>query len=243
MRSLRRLKRRLVREDGITLVELMVTIALLSVVVSALLATLNSAQTNLGREMSRSSSNDQLRLAEQSLDREARSGNVLYNPAQEIYAGGDVAGGYSLRIWTASNNPSRGGTTDWCDQWRITSGGQLQERRWVPYWSDANDQTQVTKWRIVATGITNRADSIAAFSFPIGATGNLVIARLRANDDSTVNGSGQLVVKAKKGSTVEVQQAISGRNTQFYPTGTHCGAPTPDPSQTNTADGTKVPPY
>src|SRR5438094_130868 len=118
------------RDDGMTMIELSISIGLLGIVIAALFATLNSAQTNLGREMSRSDSNDEVRLAAGSLDREVRSGNVLYDPAVENLSSGDVAPGMSLRIETQSNEPTRGDQA-WCDQWRITSTGQLQERRWL----------------------------------------------------------------------------------------------------------------
>jgi len=225
------------REDGATVIELSIVLTLLGIVLASLLSVMYAAQSNLGREISRSDSNDQVRLAVQSMDREVRSGNVLYDPANERYPAGctgsgcQVSSGMSVRIWTASNSPTRGG--DWCVQWRVTSTRELQSRRWIPFWTNANDTTQVTKWRTVATGITNFAEGIAAFSFP-GGTPNLLNVKLRANNDPT----------SAKGSTVEVRQAVSGRNTQFYPTGTHCGATTPDPALANPADGgTKVPPY
>lgn len=225
----RKLRTLLRREDGMTLPELMTAVALLSIVVAGSLSLLNGTQTNEARQISRTTSNDSLRLAFESIDREVRSGNVLYDPAAENYSAGDVTPGMSLRIYTESNAPTRGGTA-WCVQWRITSGGVLQERRWVPGWDNAADLAQVTGWRIVASGITNRTEGIAAFT-RAGAAENLLNVRLRANDDAT------------KGGTVEVQDAVSGRNTQFFPSTRNCGPSVPDPSLVNPKDNTKVPPY
>lgn len=230
MRLLCNSLRRCRRDDGITIIELSVTIGLIAIVLVAVLSVLNATQTNMGRELSRSDSNDQLRQAFESLDREVRSGNVLYDPNGESYASGDVAPGMSLRIYTQTNSPTRGNQA-WCVQWRITSSRQLQTRRWIPHWDDSIDQGAVLPWRIVATGITNRVEGIPAFAMG-GTSRNLLNVRLRANNDPS----------SKKGATVEVLEAVSGRNTEFFPASTSCGAQTPDPALVNT-DGTKVPPY
>ncbi len=214
-----------------TLIELMVATGLLSLVLTSVFAFMNSAQNTASEQISRTSSNDQLRLAFESIDREVRSGNVIYDPAAESYAPGDIVSGMALRIYTESNAPTRGGIA-WCVQWRINSTGVLETRRWVPDWIDAHDTSQVTGWRIVATGLTNRTENIAAFT-RVGNAENLLAVRLRENDDPT----------GKKGATVEVQQAVSGRNTQFFPSTRNCGPATPDPSLVNPKDNTKVPPY
>jgi hypothetical protein len=208
-----------------TVIELSVVLALLGLVIASILAVLNSAQSNFQREVSRATSNDQLRLAAESIDREVRSGDVLYDPATENYASGDVAPGMSLRIYTESNSPSRNGA--WCIQWRITTTGKLQERRWISDWSSTSDNSQYISWRTVATGLTNRTENIAAFSRPSGVL-NLINIRLRDNNDST------------KGVTVEVDQSVSGRNTQFYSASSYCGPATPDPAISGPS---MVPPY
>ena len=199
-----------------TLVELSIAMGLLAIVLMAVIGVMNSSQTNLQREISRSTTNDQLRLAAQSIDREMRSGEVLYDPATESYSAGDVAGGMSVRIYTDSNYETRGGQA-WCTQWRITSSQELQTRRWVPDWSNLNDRSQYIPWRTVATGITNRVDGITAFTRPAGVL-NLINIRLRGNNDST------------KGATTEIDQSISGRNTSGNGSSTICGGVTPSPS-------------
>jgi hypothetical protein len=163
----------------------------------------------------------------QSLDREVRSGDVLYDPAAEVYAPGDVASGMSIRIYTESNAPTRGGKR--CVQWRITSAGELQERNWDPNWQ-TNPSTLVTGWRIVATNVTNRTDNIAAFTRPTPSTTNIITVALRTNNSPT------------KGSTVEEDASISGRNTIFFSSSQICGPPTPDPSLSGQG-GSRIPPY
>jgi prepilin-type N-terminal cleavage/methylation domain-containing protein len=210
MRQFLSSRRRLASDDGFTLIEMSIVGALLSVVIGATLLVMNGAQTNLGREISRTDSNDQVRLAMQSVDRDVRSGDVLYNPADEVYAAGDVAAGMAMRIYTESNQPTRGKR---CVQWRITSQGELQQRNWVP----TNPAGTVTGWRVTATGIKNRTDGIAAFARPNPGTLNIVNIVLRSNNDAT------------KGKTVQVSASVSGRNTTFFSANSPCGPASPAP--------------
>ena len=212
-------------EAGTTLVEVSVVIALLGVVLAALLTFLLSTQSTLDKQVSRSSSNDQVRLAVGSLDREVRSGNVLYGPSTENYSAGDVAPGMAVRVYTRTNFPTRGAAV--CVQWRITSGGELQRRSWATDWLTEGPGLS-GGWQIIATGITNRTEGIPAFTQPT--TDNIISLRLRANAD------------ANKGSTVEIRHSVSGRNTIFFSSKALCGPTTPDPALT-AADGSRVPPY
>jgi len=203
--------------------ELSIVIGLLIVVVAMSLAVFEGAETNLGRETSRSASNDQLRQAVESVDRDVRSGNVLYDPASENYhAGcsavelptcGDIQPGMSLRIYTQSNFVTRGGAT--CVQWRITSGGELQRRSWLSAVTPA-----ASSWQIVAYHITNRTDGVNAFALSSSTRADMINVDLRANDDPS----------GKNGSTVEVTDSVTGRNTELGPATQPCGSVTPDPT-------------
>jgi len=226
MSPLRRIRARaaLRSTDGFTVIEIMVVTAVLGIVAAMLTTFLTQAQTNLQKQISRSSSNDQVRLAAQSIDREIRSGNVFYDPSTENYSAGDIAPGMSLRVYSQTNAPTRPGSR--CIQWRITSAGQLQRRSWAVDWPSSGI---VSGWQTVATGLRNRADGVTAFARP---QTNLVSMDLRANDDAT----------GKKGATVRVQQMVSGRDTLFNWTQFLCGPVTPDPGQTSST-GYKVPAY
>ena len=94
--------RRLRSEDGMTLVELMVAMAILSIVSLVFTTTLSSVQRAVVEEDVRIRLNDQVRLAVQSIDRLVRSGNILYDPVDE--SGNDpfdaTATGYMFRIYT-----------------------------------------------------------------------------------------------------------------------------------------------
>ena len=70
-------------ETGTTLVELLVVMGLLGVVLTAVLGALVSIQNTENKVNIRKQSEDQVRLAVEQIDRQVRSGNVLYDPAQE----------------------------------------------------------------------------------------------------------------------------------------------------------------
>lgn len=211
------------RDDGTTLVETSMVVGILGLVVSFLLAILGTSQNQVGRNISRSDSNDQVRLAVYSLDREVRSGNVLYDPGMESYPAGDIVPGMSVRIYTQSNSTFK------CVQWRVNSSQELERRDWSPEWQ--SDPTNLVHgWRTVATGVRNRADSLgAAFSRP---QTNLMTIDIWANNDPDL----------KKGKSVDVKASVSGRNTIFYSSNQLCGPAVPDPALTGSG-GSRVPPY
>jgi len=218
-------------DEGVTLPELAIVLMLLMTVLGMLLTILTGTQTNLGREISRSSSNDQIRQAVESFDRDVRSGNVLYDPHLEVYnAGcstaefptcGDIAANQSVRIFTQTNDSTRGGAT--CVQWRITSGGELQRRSWLPGATSAT-------WSIVAYNVTNRTAGKPAFTLSGGAEADLINIDLWVNDDAT----------GKKGSSVEVQASVSGRNTLQYSNTFPCGPVAADPTVTTAPAGASL---
>jgi hypothetical protein len=130
----------------------------------------------------------------------------------------------SLRVLSEANAPTRPGKR--CVQWRITSAGDLQRRSWTTDWQ-SNPSADVSGWRTIASGLRNRTDNVVAFARP---QTNLVTISLRANNDT------------KKGSTVQINLAVSGRDTIFNTTNQPCGPITPDPSLSNPY-GAPVPAY
>ena len=207
-----------------TMVEMAVALGLLSVVLTIFLTMLVSIQSALSRQASRSQSNDQARLAVQELDREIRSGNVLYNPANESDAAHFIFPNMSLRIYTQANAPTReaGGLPgERCVQWRIkyataATAYQLQRREWTI------GATTSTAWQVVATNVMNRAVSPQKAAFAIDPAKRIVNIALLANN-STQNGN-----------TVEIDTTVEGRNTVYgdsnpcTPIATY---PTPDPAE------------
>jgi type II secretory pathway component PulJ len=195
------------REQGVTLVELMVSMGIMAVVVVALLGVLGQAFTSLSTQTARSNDEDQARLAVEELDREIRSGNLLYDPALETGPlGSDVAAGMSLRVYTQTNADTRD-PGNRCVQWRITSTGKLQRRDWSINW--ATDGL-VSGWRIVAENVVNRSASPQVTAFTLDPDpskgGRTMIITISVQTD------------ASKGKAVQIRQSVTGRNTEYgYP--------------------------
>jgi type II secretory pathway pseudopilin PulG len=182
-------------EAGTTLIEMTVVMGLLSAVMGIVLAALVSMQNAENRANGRSQTNDQVRLAVEQIDRQVRSGNVLYPPSSEgNNAGAGIAGGFSMRIYTQANGLEK------CVQWRIT-GGKMQARSWTPTW---RLDTQVSSWRTVADHIVN-GTSNPPFALDSGAAfgGRLINVDVIAN------------VNTHTGSNVEGKASIAGRNQQY----------------------------
>jgi hypothetical protein len=158
----------------------------------------------------------QARLALQQIDRQVRSGNVLYSPANEASdQTNGTAGCYGftiapstvgnagncMRVYTQANGDNR------CVQWRV-SGGDLATRSWPPDWQVSGG---VTGWRTVARNIVNTDDVNSATQPPAfllqGATSSYgtrlvdIVFQVKSTDQN--------------GQPVTVQTALSGRNTQY----------------------------
>ena len=204
---LRMWARRARGEGGMTLAELLVAMFVMGIAMMIFSSVLASVQRGVVAQESLNRTLESARLAVQQLDREIRSGNVLYDPALENNGQPSCTGcepGFTLRIATQSNADTRGGHT--CVLWQIDDQQRLLTRRWPP-----NVPADATAWRVVATGLVNRALGEAAFAIdtdPLkgGRTLNITLA---LNQD----------LGNRPGQTVRIRAALTGRNTSYdYPT-------------------------
>jgi type II secretory pathway component PulJ len=210
------LRRRTRSEAGYTIMEMAVVMLVMAIITTIFLAVLVSVQGSIGRVTARSDSNDQARLAVEELDREVRSGNVLYDPNQtgSSHPWSDdptngIYPGMALLIYTQTNASTRSPGNQ-CVQWRVTNE-QLQRRAWSVNWQTDNI---VSGWRMVAERILNRSPAsdpsrwVKAFTLdPAAAFGSRIV-----NITILANGS------QKSGTTVRIKESITGRNTQYgYP--------------------------
>lgn len=196
-----RWRRRLADERGMTLVELIVAMGILSIVMLVLTTTLSSIQRAVVEEDVRIRLNDQARLALQSLDRLVRSGNILYDPVDE--SGNDPydagATGYLFRIYTQAEQSATQDAR--CALWLVNDDQQLIYRTWPILDPDAAGD-----WTVVADGIVNR--DLSAPAFTLDPAGRTIAVEFHVNPDL-----------AKRPQATQVMEAsLTGRNTSFgYP--------------------------
>ena len=193
-------RRRFTDERGMTLVELLVSMMILGIAMTIFGTTLASVQRGVVAQDQLSRANDQARLALEQMDREMRSGNVLYNPATEGTTAGDAAQNYYMvRIYTQTNAETRGSYS--CVQWRVANE-QLQTRWWPPEHPEA-----ATAWRTVAEGIVNKTFSEHAFELDSDA--------LKGNRVLNVTLHVSVDPNATPVQATEIQAAFTGRNTSY----------------------------
>lgn len=188
-------------ERGMTLVELVVAMAILSIVMLVMTTTLSSIQRAVVEEDVRIRLNDQARLAIQSIDRLVRSGNILYDPVDE--SGNDpydaAATGYLFRIYTQAEQSS--GQDARCALWLVNDDQQLLYRTWpVLTPEDATD------WTVVVDGVVNR--ELGEPPFTLDSAGRTIAVEFQVNPDFA----------RRPQATQLVEASLTGRNTSFgYP--------------------------
>jgi type II secretory pathway pseudopilin PulG len=181
-------------ERGYSLTELTIVVAMLVLVTGTFLTVMETVNRAVIRQEDRSTNNDQARLAVEQLDREIRSGNVLYDPADEDEAN------YSLRIYTQANAPTRTPSFQ-CVQWDIQEGSLLR-RSWPP-----GEPENVSDWRLIAENVVNEDEGEPAFRLDPaadkgGRTVDIVLLINSTPGDPTNN-------------TVRIETSLTGRNTSF----------------------------
>jgi type II secretory pathway pseudopilin PulG len=183
-----------------TLVELVVAMAILSIVMLVMTSTLASIQRAVVEEEVRGRLNDQARLALQSIDRLVRSGNILYDPVDE--SGNDPYGaatGYLFRVYTQAEQAEDEDPR--CALWLVNDQQQLLYRTWPVLDPDA-----ASDWTIVAEGVVNR--DLAEPAFTLDPTGRTIAVEFHMNPD----------LADRPQATQVVQASLTGRNTSFgYP--------------------------
>lgn len=191
-------------EGGFTLIELSIVLLLFSVVIAAVLGALSNAQTTVARAEARNTATDEAHRAMEQIDRQVRSGNLLYDPALENNPGAGITPGFALRVYTQSNSLQR------CRQWRVTAG-KLEARAWTTSWAvDGN----VSPWHTVAEGIVNTSTQ-PVFVLPPGYAGRLIDIRIITNKSGSASGP------------IEFKSSVTGRNTEYGYPSTVCATTPP----------------
>ncbi len=198
------LRDRLRPQEGMTLVEMMVTTALLGVVSAMFMAIMASVQSGVEKQIDRSNDNDQVRLAVQQLDREIRSGNVLYNPNNTAYLPSGTPAGMGMLVYT-QNNANIRNPGNRCVQWRIING-ELQRRDWA-----TGDPTgTVSTWRVIADNVVNATLSPQVPAFVLDTDPN--------KGSRIVNVTIVTQTNVNSGNPIRISASLTGRNTSYgYP--------------------------
>jgi prepilin-type N-terminal cleavage/methylation domain-containing protein len=190
-------------DDGLTLVEMLVSMIVfgiaMAIVTSAVIAVVRMSH----EAQDSSDAVFAVRQAMDTIDRQVRSGNVLFSPADETaYVSSCQAMGTNqgscMRIFTQANGPQK------CVQWQmIPDGGTgtyaLRMRSWDATWQTGG---AVSSWGVVARGLlmTQAPFSLEGADTPYDR--RLLRVHLSAVDHRT-------------GHQIPLDQSISGRNTSF----------------------------
>jgi len=176
------------RDAGMTLVEILISMMIFSLALAMVYTVLITVQKQTKDQTSRADSVGNARLALMQIDRQVRSGNVLYNPASESLP-------LSMRVYTQANGVQR------CVQWQVYDR-KLRTRSWSTTW-----QTDglVSDWAVVAHDVVNTTTTP-----PFALQGGMTAYGSRLVDIT-------LLVKSPTagGQPINVTSSLSGRNTAY----------------------------
>ncbi|CAL8977568.1 hypothetical protein CELL_02602 [Cellulomonas sp. T2.31MG-18] len=210
--AIRRCRRR-TSEEGTTLVELLVAMIVFAIAMTMIMAAAIAVQKVTKDSEASADAVFQTRQALATIDKQVRSGNVLFSPADEAtylttcQSYGTNAGS-CMRIYTQTNGPQK------CVQWQVSPDGtgtyQLLMRSWTPDWQTVGG---VSGWAVTARGLAAPSAGSPPFTLDTNASGTYGTRLLRVHLDA---------INAKSGKDVALDASISGRNTTYGYTGNEC---------------------
>jgi prepilin-type N-terminal cleavage/methylation domain-containing protein len=206
------------REDeGFTLIETLVAMIVFAIAIAMVTTAMIKVQKYTANVQGSADANFELRQAVAIIDRQVRSGNVLYSPANETTPSTCTASGTSagtcMRVYTQANGAQR------CVQWQVIAdparpGTQkLRSRSWSPDWQTDG---AYTGWETDARNLI-AAPSTAPFTLQ-GAVNaysqRYLVIRFEAKDPRRGN------------APAVITDALAGRNTNYgYDSGLCSPAP------------------
>jgi type II secretory pathway pseudopilin PulG len=213
MRDLRRLLVSSREDRGTTLVELLVSMSIFGAAMILILGAALTVMRSTKDSEAEAGAMQQARQALAMIDRQVRSGNVLFSPADEVnYVSTcqdlGTRQGSCMRIYTQSNG------ADKCVQWQVAqiSDGtyRLRMRSWTPTWQTTGG---VTGWSTVANNLQQPTSTSAPFTLDVGPGGVYGERLLRVH---------LVAINPQSGKPVALDASISGRNTTYGYTGSEC---------------------
>jgi prepilin-type N-terminal cleavage/methylation domain-containing protein len=205
-------------DEGFTLVEMLVSMIVFGIAIAMVYTALIKVQGYTTDVQGSADANSELRQAVAVIDRQVRSGNVLYSPANETTpstctpSGTDA--GTCMRVYTQANGLER------CVQWQVLAdaahpGSQLlRSRSWSPDWqTDGN----FSAWKTEARGLL-AVPSAAPFTLQ-GAvntySSRYLVVRFEVKDPRRGN------------APAVITSSLSGRNTNYGYDGGMCNPAPP----------------
>lgn len=179
------------RDDGYTLVEMLVAMAVFGVAMALVMSTLVTITRQTRNTLGRSESIENARLGLSQIDRQVRSGNLFQDPTDS---------GMAIVVFTQADAGRR------CVEWRVETDGSLRTRGWSPTWATDSD---VDPWTTYARGLVNRAPGGGQSAVPafvkttVGSSQPVLTVNLLVRD------------RNDEGKYVEIASTFSGRNTLF----------------------------
>lgn len=215
------------RDAGLTMVELLVSMTVFAMAMALAFSAVIIVMQQSNEAQQSADAESELRIALAQIDRQVRSGNVLFSPAEEVsyIASCTAVGSYAgtcMRIYTQSNGDQK------CVQWQLLEdSGEpgtylLRSRSWDPAWATGGGS--YSDWGIIARGLNYEAGVTEAPFTLSGAFSNTV----------TPYGDRMLVVHLESIDTrrdhpIAIESSITGRNTSY---GYNAGQCTPVPPAT-----------
>lgn len=201
-------------DAGITLIETLVSMAVFSIAISMVYSAVILVAGKTRDVEGSAEAASQVRQALAQMDRQVRSGNVLYSPANEaLPCTGSVStsSGTCMRVYTQVDGQAR------CVQWQVLADpavpgtSLLRSRSWGP---DYTPGGPTSGWGTVARGLVSSA-SVDPFALAGGGGGGAYGPRL-------LNVRFEAVDERRAGVPTLITSSLSGRNTNYGYDGGQC---------------------
>lgn len=211
------------RDSGMTLIEMMVSLVIFSIAMGLVFSAVILVMKQANAAQQSADAVTEVRQALAQMDRQVRSGNVLFSPVNEVRPGSaceastvpNEQAGTCMRIYTQSNGPQR------CVQWQmvedsVAADGSLvlRSRSWAADWQSSGDYTP---WTVVARGL-----ELEPGQYPFELMG------ASTPYDERLLQVSFLATDARQGEPIEISSSLSGRNTTYGYDANQC---TPIPTE------------
>ena len=192
-------------DSGFTLIEMLITMVVFGLAMGLVTKAVTRVEKYASNAQGSADANGEVRLALDDIDRQVRSGNVLYSPANETTPSSCTAtgsdAGTCMRVYTQANGMQR------CVQWQVLQDPSkpttaiIRSRSWSPNWQTDGSYTA---WATKARGL-NLTPSTAPFTLQGAVTSSssrYLSVRFEAKDP-------------RRPGSVVLTSALAGRNTNY----------------------------